>query len=265
MNPYVPLKTRLETERLRLAAEALERVLADLATVIRPGVTTRDLDQVARLALARHGLEGVLEGYDGFPAAICASVNNVAAHGIPDARALAEGDVITVDVSAHRAGALADAAWTYGVGRIGTEQRRLLRAAWRSTLAGAAAARAGSRLGDVGAAIVREARRSGCSVVREFTGHGLGEKLHEPPVVPHVSEEGSGEPIVPGMVLNIEPVLTLGDGTVTRLDDGFSYVTGDGTLAAQFEVTVAVRSDRTDVLTLGRHRATLSGSGPPYG
>ncbi len=265
MNPYVPLKTRLETERLRLAAEALERVLADLATVIRPGVTTGDLDQVARLALSRHGLEGVLEGYDGFPAAICASVNNVAAHGIPGARELAEGDVITVDVSAHRAGALADAAWTYGVGRIGTEQRRLLRAAWRSTLAGAAAARAGARLGDVGAAIVREARRSGCSVVREFTGHGLGEKLHEPPVVPHVSEEGSGEPIVPGMVLNIEPVLTLGDGTVTRLDDGFSYVTADGTLAAQFEVTVAVRSDRTDVLTLGRHRATLSGSGPPYG
>jgi methionyl aminopeptidase len=265
VNPYVPLKTRLETERLRLAAEAIERVLADLATVIRPGVTTGDLAQVARLAFARHGLEGVLEGYEGFPAPMCTSVNNIAAHGVPGAQELAEGDLITVDVSAHRAGAMADAAWTYGVGRIGAEQRRLLRAAWRSTLAGAAAARAGGRLGDVGAAIVREARRAGCSVVREFTGHGIGEELHESPVVPHVSEKGSGEPIVPGMVLNIEPVLTLGDGGVVRLDDGFSYVTSDGTLAAQFEVTVAVRSDRTDVLTLGRHRGTLSASGPPYG
>jgi methionyl aminopeptidase len=265
MNTYVPLKTRLEVERLRAAAEALERVLADLSTVIKPGVTTVDLEHVSRIALTRHGLEGVLEGYDGFPSVICASVNNVAAHGLPGPGVLEEGDLVTVDLSAQRDGWYADAAWTYGVGRLGTSQRRLLRAAWKATLAGAAAARAGGRLGDIGAAATREAGRAGCAVVREFTGHGLGEKLHEPPVVPHVSEEGSGEPIVPGMVLNIEPVLTLGEGRVTRLDDGFSYVTADGTLAAQFEVTVAVRSDRTDVLTLGRHRATLSGSGPPYG
>lgn len=265
MNTYVPLKTRLETERLRIAAEALELVLADLATVIKPGVRTDDLEQVAHLALTRHGLEGILEGYEDYPHMVCTSVNNVAAHGLPTGRMLEEGDLITLDVSAERSGWKADAAWTYGVGRIGTAQRRLVRAAWRSTLAGAAAARAGGRLGDIGAAIGREAARAGCSVVKQFTGHGIGTDLHEAPVVPHVAEEGTGEPIVPGMVLNIEPVVTLGDAAVTLLDDGWSYVTADGSLAAQFEVTVSVRSDRTDILTLGRHRKMLSGSMPPYG
>ena len=264
MNPYVPLKIRLESERLRQAAEALERVLADLASVIRPGIRTSDLEQVARLALMRHGLSGALEGYEGYPHVICTSVNNVAAHGLPSDYALRSGDLITVDVGADLLGWKADAAWTYGVGRIGTDQRRLLRAAWRATLAGVAAARAGCRLGDIGAAIVREAGRAGCSVVQQFAGHGIGTNLHDPPSVPHVSAAGTGEPIVPGMVLNIEPVLTLGTGEVRRLDDGWSYITVDGALAAQFEVTVAVRSDRTDILTLGRHIPLLNPSMPPY-
>jgi len=261
----VRLKTRLETERLRQAAEALELVLADLATVIKAGITTKDIEHVARLALSRHGLEGILEGYEGYPNLICASVNNVAAHGLPSAIKLRDGDLVTVDLCAQRSGLKADAAWTYGVGRLGTEQRRLVRGAWKATLAGAAAAREGGRLGDIGAAIAREASRAGCSVVGMFTGHGIGSELHEPPIVPHVAESGSGEPILPGMVLNIEPVLTLGSGEVTLLDDGWSYVTADGALAAQFEVTVAVRSGRTDILTLGRHRALLNGSAPPYG
>ncbi|MFW5683485.1 MAG: type I methionyl aminopeptidase [Spirochaetota bacterium] len=265
MNTDVPLKTALEIERMRLRAEALERVLADLETVIRPGITTHDLDQVARLALARHGLQGVLEGYEGFPAAICASVNNVAAHGVPGSYVLREGDLITVDVSARRDAWYADAAWTYGVGRLGNEQRRLVRGAWRATLAGAAAARAGGRFGDIGAAIEAAAARNGCTVVREFTGHGIGTELHEAPVVSHVGEAGGGEPIVPGMVFNIEPVLTLGSGNVTLLDDGWSYVTSDGALAAQFEVTVAVRSEQTHVLTLARHAAPELPALPPFG
>lgn len=265
MNPYVPLKTRLEVERLRQAAEALERVLADLATVIRPGVQTTDLEQVTRLALARHGLNGVLEGYEGYPHPICTSVNNVAVHGRPSNYELQPGDLITIDVSAERSGWRADGAWTYGVGKIGSEGRRLQRAAWRATLAGAAAAQAGGRLGDIGAAIVAEAAKAGCRVVREFTGHGIGTDLHEPPTVPHSATRGSGEPIVPGMVLNIEPVLTLGSGEVTKLDDGWSYITADGALSAQYELTVSVRSDRTDILTLGRHRPVLHRSTPPYG
>jgi len=252
MSSKVSLKTRLEIERLRMSAEALERVLAELSQIIGDGVTTGDVEHVARLALSRHGLEGILQGFDGYPAVICASVNNVAVHGIPGNYTLKEGDLVTIDLSADRSGFKADAAWTYAVGRIGPDQKRLIRGAWRATIAGARAARAGKRVGDIGAAIVSEARKHGCAVVPELIGHGIGSELHEGPAVPHVGDAGCGEPILPGMVLNIEPVLTLGSGAVTLLNDGWSYITSDGSLSAQYEVTVAVHTDHTDILTLGR-------------
>ena len=140
----------------------------------------------------------------------------------------------------------------------------MIRAAWRCTLAGARAAGAGKRLGDIGAAIEKEARRNGCTIVKEFTGHGIGSELHETPVVPHHGEWGGGGPIVPGMVLNVEPVVTFGNGAVNQISDGWSYVTADGSLSAQFEVTVAVRSNRTDILTLNRAGEPIPASFPPY-
>jgi methionyl aminopeptidase len=258
------LKTRLETERVRKAAEALERVLCDLSAVIRVGITTRDVEHVAVLACKRQGLIPRMRGFGGFPAEICTSVNNVAAHGLPGDRRLEDGDLITVDISAELDGWMADAAWTYTVGSVGNSAKRLVRAAWRASLAGVGAARAGARLGDIGHAVTVEARKSGCSVVGEFTGHGIGRELHEEPVVLHTGESGSGMPVVPGMVLNIEPVLTLGGPEVTLLDDGFSYVTADGSLSAQYEFTVAVRSDRTLALTLGRFGTELPQLNPPY-
>lgn len=264
MNPYVPLKTQLETERLRLGAEALERVLAEIGTIVRPGISTLDIERVALLSLKRHGLDGVLQGYQGYPSFICTSVNNVAAHGLPSSVALEEGDIVTVDISADRTGWKCDAAWTYCAGKPVAEVKRLIRSAWRCTLAGAREAKAGRRLGDVGAAIEREARRNGCSVVKEFIGHGIGTDLHEPPVVLHHGEWGGGEPIVPGMVLNIEPVVTFGSGVVNQISDGWSYVTDDGSLSAQFEVTVAVRSNGTDILTLKRAGEPIPSSFPPY-
>jgi len=194
-----------------------------------------------------------------------ATVNNVAAHGLPGEHLLSEGDVITVDISADRAGWKADAAWTYAVGNLKAENRRLLRAAWRCTLAGARAAQPGARVGDVGAAIGREARRLGCTVVREFTGHGIGQALHEEPVIPHASAAGTGPQIVPGMVFNVEPVVTLGSGAVTQLEDGWSYVTADGSVSAQYEVTVAVREESMAILTLGRLGDDLDTNAPPYG
>jgi methionyl aminopeptidase len=264
MSSEITLKTRLEIDRLRLAAESLERVLAELSQIVGDGVTTADIEHVVRLALSRHGLEPVLHGYEGYPSVICASVNNVAVHGLPGDYTLREGDLVTIDVSADHSGWKADAAWTYGVGRVGKDQKRLIRGAWRATLAGANAARAGGRIGDIGAAIVAEARKHGCSVVPELIGHGIGAELHEGPPVPHVGEPGVGEAIVPGMVLNIEPVLTLGSGSVELLNDGWSYITGDGSLSAQYEVTVAVRSDRTDILTLGRIEGENDLRLPPY-
>ncbi len=265
MNPLARVKTVPEIERLRVAAEALERVFADLATVIKPGITTRDIENVAELALTRHGLEGILVGYRGYPSLVCTSVNNVAAHGVPGQQVLSEGDVVTVDISADRAGWKADAAWTYSVGKLKPENRRLLRAAWRCTVAGARAARAGARVGDIGAAIGLQARHLGCAVVREFTGHGIGRALHEEPVIPHESSVGTGVRIVPGMVFNVEPVVTLGSGAVKQLGDGWSYITSDGSVSAQYEVTVAVREDSTVILTLGRLGDDLATSGPPYG
>ena len=265
MNTGISTKTVPEMERLRVAAEALERVLADLATVIKPGITTRDIENVAELALTRHGLEPILVGYRGYPALVCTSVNNVAAHGLPGQYRLSEGDVVTVDIGADRAGWKADAAWTYAAGRLEAQNRRLLRAAWRCTIAGARAAQPGARVGDIGAAIGREARRLGCTVVREFTGHGIGQALHEEPVIPHESAAGVGPEIVPGMVFNVEPVVTLGSGAVTKLDDGWSYMTSDGSVSAQYEVTVAVREDSPVILTLGRLGENVATTGPPYG
>jgi len=259
------VKTGPEIERIRVAAEALQRVLGDLSTIIRPGVSTRDIEQVSQLALARHGLEGVLIGYRGYPGYACTSVNNVAAHGLPSEYLIQDGDIVTVDISADRSGWKADAAWTYAVGTQKPENRRLLRAAWQSTVAGAMSARAGGRLGDIGHAIVRTAARHGCTVIREFTGHGIGLILHEDPIVPHHGTEGTGQLLEPGMVLNIEPVVTLGSGSTVLLDDGWSYVTADGTLAAQYEVTVAVLEDGPVVLTLGRPAADLEGGPPPFG
>jgi methionyl aminopeptidase len=132
-------------------------------------------------------------------------------------------------------------------------------------MAGAAAARPGGRLGDIGAAIEREAHQHGCSVVREFTGHGIGTELHEPPVIPHHGEAGTGPELVPGMVFNIEPVLTVGLGSVTQLEDGWSFVTADGSVSAQYEVTVAIRETGTEILTLGRIRDKVDSGYPPYG
>jgi methionyl aminopeptidase len=219
--------------------------------IIRPGISTIDLDRVAELAMKRHGLQPELPGYDGFPGHVCASPNNVAAHGVPSDALLRAGDLVAVDISGSLSGWMADTAWTFGVGSLGNSAKRVRRAAWRATVAGARAARAGGRIGDIGAAIVSEARRHGCSVVREFTGHGIGRALHETPVVPHVAAAGEGDPIVPGMVLNIEPVVCLGNASVTLLADGWSYATADGSLSAQFELTVAVGADETSVLSLG--------------
>ena len=265
MREPAKLKTKLEVERLRLAAVALERVFAELALIMKPGTRTDDVEHVVDLALKRHGLEGVLDGYRGYPSVVCTSVNNVAAHGLPGLHVLTTGDIITVDISADLAGWKADAAWTYGVGALKPAERRLMRAAWRSTMAGAAAARPGARLGDIGAAIEREAHKLGCSVVREFTGHGIGTELHEPPVIPHHGEAGTGPELQPGMVFNIEPVLTLGLGTVTQLEDGWSFITADGSVSAQYEVTVAVREDGPEVLTLGRIADEVRMGYPPYG
>ncbi len=257
-------KTSVDILRLAKPAQLLAKLFRGLPSVIRPGITTKQIESFCVSFLERNNAEIAQQGYRGFPGAVCTSVNNVAAHGIPTDQALEVGDILTVDVSAGVQDWKGDAAWTYVVSKETADQRRLLRAAWRATLAGVAMCRPGRRIGDVGFAISQAAKQLGCNVVTEFSGHGIGRSLHEAPTIPATGQAGTGEQIVAGMVLNIEPVVTLGSGKVQLLGDGWSYVTDDGSLAAQFEHTVAVHHERNEVLTVPKDIGALPTDFPPY-
>ncbi len=252
MDAQISLKTSVDVAHVRRACRAAERCLRALAPCVRVGISTEELDGLAVRFLEEAGASPALKGYRGFPGAICTSVNNVAAHGIPANRLLEDGDVLSIDVTASVDGWHGDAAWTFLVGNPSPDGRRIVRAAWRATLAGIGAARAGGRLGDLGAAIQKVARRSGCSVIEDYVGHGIGRSLHEDPVVPNIGVNDTGLRIVPGMVFTVEPMLTLGSGAVKVLEDGWTLATTDGSIAAQFEHTVAVFRDYTEVLTFSR-------------
>ena len=249
MEPYVPLKTSLDVEGIRRACRLAELTLRRLRGFLAPGVSTLELDRRAQACLRAAGARAAL--HNGFPGTICASVNQVAVHGVPSRRVvLREGDILTIDLTVELEGWCGDAAWSYRVGEVSPERRRLLEAAWRACLAGVGAVKAGARFGDIGEAVQQEAARLGCRVVEEFVGHGIGRRLHEEPLVPHVGSAGCGRRIVPGMVFTVEPTLTLGGGRMERAEDGWGLVLQDGDCAAQFEHTVAVFAGHTDVLTM---------------
>lgn len=260
MERHAPLKTSADVSRMRPPARLLSSILRDLAPRIEAGTLARDIEFFCATRLEAAGAEAS-QRLVGFPGAACVSINNVAAHGVPDDRPLENGDLVTVDISTRVNGWASDAAWTYIVGTGRAEAHRLLKAAWRATNAGISACVAGRRFGDVAAVIEHTAARYGCSVVREFTGHGIGRGMHEPPAVPNTGDAGTGEPVVPGMVLTVEPVLTLGNGGVRKLGDGWTYVSADGSLTAQFEHTISVFSRHTEILT---YEGELGGELPPF-
>lgn len=247
MEKYIPLKTSPEVDRIRKSCQLAEEILKELISRSVPGVTPYGLDRIAAEMLKESGaLTAVAEG---FPSTICVSVNDTAVHGIPGVRPLKNGDLLTLDLALSLDGWCGDAAWCCLVGRGNDDTRRLLKAAWRASMAGIAAARAGGRLGDIGYAINQEAEAHQCRVIEECVGHGIGTSLHEEPVVPNTGMKGEGARIVSGMVFTIEPVLTLGNGDISKAPDGWSMVTNDGLVTAQFEHTVAVFRDFTEVLT----------------
>ncbi len=260
----IVLKTSLEVFQIRKAAEVCEKLLKSLEKNIKPGISTKELDTICRDRLKNKGNLILQNDHRAFPASICTSINNVAVHGIPSDRRLEEGDLISIDISVARNDWYGDAAWTYIAGESTQDKRRLLKASWSATMAGINAAKAGNRLGDIGAAIEKTAKKYGCSVARQFAGHGIGKKLHEEPVIHPSGEDGTGLPVVPGMVLTIEPVLSLGSGEATLLRDGWTYITTDGSPAAQFEHTIAVFSDHTEILTLSAFEPAQFVDFPPY-
>ena len=230
------------------------RVVAEMHDVIRaaltPGTTLADLDALGREVLARRGARSNFLGYHGYPAVICASVNEVVVHGIPGDRALAEGDIVSIDCGAIVDGYHGDAAFTAGVGEIGDDAQRLIDVTRAALEAGIAELVPGSRLGDLGAAVQGTVERAGFSVVREYVGHGIGTAMHEPPDVPNYGKRGRGKKVAAGDVYAVEPMVCAGRNVTAVLEDGWTVVTVDGSWAAHWEHTVAVTDDGPEILTL---------------
>ncbi len=239
-----------EVAALRRAGQAAAGTLAFVASKLAPGVTTADIDAWVREDTKRRGGSPSQLGYEGFPAAVCTSRNHVVCHGIPNKKdRLHPGDIVNVDVTTMLDGFHGDTSATFFIGEPAPEARHVVAVARRARDAGIAAVREGARLGDVGAAIEELARREGCSVVREFGGHGIGRKMHAPPHVAHFGTRGTGMRLRAGMVITIEPMVNLGGPDVRILDDGWTVVTQDGSLSAQFEHTVVVTRDGCEILT----------------
>lgn len=244
------LKRASEIDIMAEAAVINREALEAVEAAIRPGVSTAELNAVAEDAIVSRGGKPAFKGYRGFPATLCTSVNDVVVHGIPGDGRLAEGDVVSVDIGTFYRGYAADMARTYGVGTISADAQRLLDATERSLTAGIEAMQAGNRLGDVSAAIQDVVETEGFWVVREFVGHGIGREFHEGPDVPNYGRAGTGPILRPGLVLAIEPMVTLRRARVVVADDGWTASTEDGSLAAHFEHTVAVTEDGPRVLTI---------------
>jgi methionyl aminopeptidase len=243
-------RSATEIERLARVNTLVARVLAELEAMVVPGVTTAEVDAVAERRLREAGAEPAFKGYHGYPATICASVNEQVVHGIPSSRRLVEGDIVSIDLGARLDGFYGDSAVTVPVGRVSPEAAALLTVTQASLHAGLAAVKTGGRLSDIGAAVQREVEAHGFTVVREFVGHGIGTALHEEPQIPNYGTPGRGPRLSEGMVLAIEPMVNMGKAAVKVLGDGWTAVTKDGSLSAHFEHTVVVTGDGCRILTL---------------
>ncbi len=240
-----------ERARLRAAGRVAAATLAHVGGLLRAGIATAEIDRWVREDTARRGGRPSQLGYEGFPAAVCTSRNQVVCHGIPNARELlADGDIVNVDVTTELDGFHGDTSATFFIGEVSPEARHVVETARRCRDAGIAVVRPGARLGDVGAAIDEVARAAGCTVVTELGGHGIGRKMHAEPHVRHTGVRGTGMRLRPGMAFTIEPMVNLGKRDVRFLDDGWTVVTADGALSAQFEHSVLVTETGVEILTL---------------
>ena len=246
----IVIRSANELDRLREAGRLVGEVLAELAAHVAPGVTTADLDRLAEKRIAQAGATAAFKGYHGYPATICASINDEVIHGIPSGRrVLNEGDVISIDVGASLNGYYGDSAMTLPVGQVSEETATLLRVTEEALYRAIERARPGGRVSDISHAVQRHVEAYGFAVVREFVGHGIGQRMHEEPQVPNYGEPGRGPRLAEGMVLAIEPMVNAGKPAVKVLADGWTAVTRDGSVSAHFEHTVAVMADRPRILT----------------
>jgi methionyl aminopeptidase len=238
-----------ELDKMRKAGRVVAEMIATTVAAVRPGVTTADLDRVARGVLEKRGARSNFLGYHGFPAVICTSPNNVIVHGIPGRYVLEEGDIISLDCGAIVEGYHGDAAVTVPVGVIPPLTEKLLRVTEESLAAGIGQLVEGNRLHDVGYAVQTVAEGAGFSVVRGYVGHAIGTQMHEEPAVPNYWPGTPGPKLRTGMVFAVEPMVNVGGAGTVLLDDGWTVVTADGSLSAHFEHTIAVTDDGPEVLT----------------
>ncbi|HCR44190.1 MAG TPA: type I methionyl aminopeptidase [Ruminococcaceae bacterium] len=246
----VILKTKRELEFMREAGHIAANALKKAGEAIEPGVSTWEIDRVARKYIESAGAVPTFLGYGGFPASACVSVNEVVIHGIPNKKKIIkEGDIVSIDVGATYEGFVGDNAYTFPCGKVSDEAQRLMDATRESLMEGIKAAKAGARLGDIGSAVQRYAEARGYSVVRDFVGHGVGANMHEDPSVPNYGTPGRGIRLLPGMTIAIEPMINQGVKEVRTLGDGWTTVTADGKLSAHFENSIAITPNGPVILT----------------
>ena len=250
-------KSKREIDLMRKAGEIVALAHQAVAEVIRPGITTGELDRIVEKVIRDHQATPSFKGYNGFPAAICASVNEVLVHGFPSKYALKEGDIISVDIGACYKGYQGDSAWTYAVGEVSEEAKRLMEVTKQSLYEGLKMVKAGVHLSDISNTIGEYVYSYGYSVPYEYTGHGIGANLHEDPAIPNYGPKGKGPILKAGMTLAIEPMVHRGKPFTKVLDDDWTVVTKDGSLAAHYEHTVLVTEEGYEILTTISKEETL--------
>jgi methionyl aminopeptidase len=243
-------RSHAEIEKLRRVNQLVARILAELRQVVVPGITTTDIDELAERRVREAGAEPAFKGYHGYPATVCASVNEQVVHGIPSNRPLVVGDIVSIDMGAKLDGFYGDCAVTVPVGAVSPQATELLRVTEEALFRGIDAVRPGARVSDIGAAVQGHVEAQGFSVVREFVGHGIGTALHEEPQVANYGPAGHGPRLSEGMVIAIEPMVNAGKPAVKVLSDGWTAVTKDKSLSAHFEHTVVVTREGCEILTL---------------
>jgi methionyl aminopeptidase len=246
----IVLKSPGEIETMRKAGKIVARVLDEMGRAAKPGVRTKELDKIADEIIRSAGATPSFFGYHGYPASICTSINEQVVHGIPDQTKLQDGDIISIDVGAYYGGFHGDATVTFAVGQVDKESLRLMDVTRESLHRGIDKVRSGGRLTDISHAVQEFVEANGFSVVRDYVGHGIGQKMHEDPEIPNFGPPGLGPVLRPGMTFAIEPMINVGGYAVMSLSNGWTVVTKDGLRSAHFEHTVAVTDDGPEILTV---------------
>jgi len=246
---FIALKSEREIELMRRAGRLTAQARALAGSMVRPGITTREIDTAVRKLIESHGAKPSFLGYGGFPASACISVNEVVIHGIPGDRVLKEGDIVSVDVGALLDGFHGDCAATFPCGEVSDEAKRLIAVTQQSFFEGIQLAKAGNRVYDISHAVQQYVEANGFSVVRDFVGHGVGRNLHEAPEVPNFGPAGHGPRLQPGMTIAVEPMVCAGDWRVKVLKDKWTTVSADGSMTAHYENTILITEDGPEILT----------------